>query len=121
MVAFSKTHTPSSRSHETRWREEESIYSVTSKPTFKDFNGRGCLAIPTFCTCATHGIRDGWDRAPGGKRVERVAIREDSRESVRWAAEEKRDVGTRNETEEGKEEIDERGRERTSCIVLRAF
>lgn len=32
----------------------------------------------------------------GGKRVERVAIREDSRESVRWAAEEKRDMGMRN-------------------------
>lgn len=88
MVAFSKTHTPSSRSHETRWREEESIYSVTSKPTFKDSMAGAVWRYLPF----VRALRS----RSGGKRVERVAIREDSWESVRWAAEERRDVGTRN-------------------------
>lgn len=102
--------------HGSRWWEGR-YYSATSKPTFKDSMAEAIWRyLPFVCSYARGPRRPGPRSA--GKRVERVAIREDSRESARWVAEEKRDAEAWKR-EKRKERKGKRGRE--PCIVLRAF
>lgn len=58
--------------------------------------------LPFVCSYARGPRRPGPRSA--GKRVERVAIREDSRESARWVAEEKRDAEAWKRERKGKRE-----------------
>lgn len=120
MAAFSKTHTlilpiPRELAGEQKNRYLALRVSQLLKIQWSGLSGDTYLLYVRYARDPRRlGSRS------GEKRVERVAITEDSRENVRWTAEEKRDVGMRNRGSK-KKEIEEKEKKRESVHCITSF